>query len=511
MIAGNENGIFAVYLFDETEENACKKELREERIVTALIYIDNYDEALESIDEVRRSLLIALVDRKINKYVASGNGIVKKLEKDKYLVVFRYKFLEQLREDRFSILEEVKSVNIGNEMSITLSIGVGAMNSTYEKNYEMARAAIDLALGRGGDQAVVREGKKVTYYGGKTNSIEKNTRVKARVKAHALRELLESTDNVLIMGHKISDVDAIGAAVGIFAAARVFDKKASIVLNTITTTLQPVIDLYKNNTDYDKDLFVTSEEALAKVTPNTLLVVVDVNKKSYTECPELLGKCKTTVVLDHHRQGSEPIDNATLSYIEPYASSACEMVAEILQYIGDNVRIKSIEADTIYAGIVIDTNNFTNKAGARTFEAAAFVRRSGADIIRVRKLLRSDMSEYKARAEAVRHMETYRDCYAMSICPSAGLQSPTIVGAQAANEMLNIAGIKASFVFTYYNDEVYISARSIDEVNVQIIMERLGGGGHMTIAGAQLKNITIDEAILNLKDTIDVMIQEGAI
>ena len=511
MIAGNENGIFAVYLFDETEANACKKELREERIVTALIYIDNYDEALESIDEVRRSLLIALVDRKINKYVASGNGIVKKLEKDKYLVVFRYKFLEQLREDRFSILEEVKSVNIGNEMSITLSIGVGAMNTTYEKNYEMARAAIDLALGRGGDQAVVREGKKVTYYGGKTNSIEKNTRVKARVKAHALRELLESTDNVLIMGHKISDVDAIGAAVGIFAAARVFDKKAHIVLNTITTTLQPVIDLYKNNQDYDKDLFVTSEEALAKVTANTLLVVVDVNKKSYTECPELLGKCKTTVVLDHHRQGSEPIDNATLSYIEPYASSACEMVAEILQYIGDNVRIRSIEADTIYAGIVIDTNNFTNKAGARTFEAAAFVRRSGADIVRVRKMLRSDMGEYKARAEAVRHMETYRDCYALSICPSAGLQSPTIVGAQAANEMLNIAGIKASFVFTFYNDEVYISARSIDEVNVQIIMERLGGGGHMTIAGAQLKNITVDEAILNLKDTIDVMTQEGAI
>lgn len=511
MISGNETGIFAVYLFDETEVNACKKELREERIVTALIYIDNYDEALESIDEARRALLIALVDRKINKYVSAGNGIVKKLEKDKYLVVFRYKFLEQLREDRFSILEDVKSVNIGNEMSITLSIGVGVMNSTYEKNYEMARAAIDLALGRGGDQAVVREGNKVTYYGGKSNSIEKNTRVKARVKAHALRELLMSTDNVLIMGHKISDVDAIGAAVGIYAAARVLDKKANIVLNTITSTLQPIVDLYKNSSDYDKDLFVTSEEALAKVSNNTLLVVVDVNKKSYTECPELLGKCKTTVVLDHHRQGSEPIDNATLSYIEPYASSACEMVAEVLQYIGDKVRIKSIEADTIYAGIVIDTNNFTNKAGARTFEAAAFVRRNGADIVRVRKLLRSDMSEYKARAETVRHMETYRDVYALSICPSAGLQSPTIVGAQAANELLDIAGIKASFVFTLYNDEIYISARSIDEVNVQIIMERLGGGGHMTIAGAQMKGISVDEAILNLKETLDVMIQEGAI
>ena len=511
IIAGSESAIYAMYLFDETEINACRKELRDERIVTALIYIDNYDEALESIDEVRRSLLIALVDRKINKYITAGNGIVKKLEKDKYLVVFRYRFLEQLREDRFSILEEVKGVNIGNEMSITISIGVGAMNTTYEKNYEMARAAIDLALGRGGDQAVVREGNKVTYYGGKTNSIEKNTRVKARVKAHALRELLESTDNVLIMGHKISDIDAVGAAVGIFAAARVFDKKAHIVLNDVTTSLQPFIDLYKNSADHDKDLFVNSEEAIAKVTQNTLLVVVDVNKKSYTECPELISKCKNVVVLDHHRQGSEPIENATLSYIEPYASSACEMVAEILQYICDNIRIKPIEADTIYSGMVIDTNNFTNKAGARTFEAAAFVRRNGADIVRVRKLLRSDMAEYKAKAEAVRHMEIYKDCFAISFCPSAGLQSPTIVGAQAANELLNVSGIKASFVFTYYNNEVYISARSIDEVNVQIIMERLGGGGHMTIAGAQLKEVNPDEAKIILQRTIDKMIQEGAI
>lgn len=512
MVVADENSrLYAIYLFDETEINECRKELHDERCVVGLIYIDNYDEALESIDEVRRSLLIALVDRKINKYISGGNGIVKKLEKDKYLVVFRYRFLEQLREDRFSVLEEVKSVNIGNEMAVTLSIGIGAMNGTYTRNYDMARAAIDLALGRGGDQAVVREGNKVTYYGGKTNSIEKSTRVKARVKSHALRELLEATDNVLIMGHKISDVDAVGAAIGIYAAARAFDKKANIVLNEVTTSLRPIVELYKNSSDYDKDLFVTSEEALTKVTANTLLVVVDVNRKSYTECPELIGKCKTTVVFDHHRQGSEPIENATLSYIEPYASSTCEMVAEILQYICDNVKIKPIEADTIYAGIVIDTNSFSNKAGARTFEAAAFIRRNGADVIRVRKLLRSDMTEYKAKAEAVRHAEVYRDSFALSVCPSAGLQSPTIVGAQAANELLNISGIKASIVFTIYNNEIYISARSIDEVNVQLIMERLGGGGHMTIAGAQLKDMDIDEAIKLVKSTLDDMIQEGAI
>ncbi len=510
-VADKDSRIYAMYFFDETEINSLKTELHDERCVVALIYIDNYDEALESIDEARRSILIALVDRKINKYVTAGNGIVKKLEKDKYLVVFRYKFLEQLREDRFSVLEEVKGVKIGNEMSVTLSIGVGAMNGTYDKNYDMARAAIDLALGRGGDQAVVREGKKVTYYGGKTNSVEKSTRVKARVKAHALRELLEATDNVIIMGHKISDMDAIGAAIGVYVAAHAFDKKACIVLNEITTSLQPIVDMYRNNPDYDADLFVTSEEAMQKVTSNTLLVIVDVNKKSFTECPELVGRCKNTVVLDHHRQGSETIDNATLSYIEPYASSACEMVAEILQYIADNIRIRPIEADTIYSGIIIDTNNFTNKAGARTFEAAAFIRRNGADIVRVRKLLRSDMAEYRAKADTVRRTEVYRDCFAISVCPSAGLTSPTIVGAQAANDLLDISGIKASFVLTYYNDEIYVSARSIDEVNVQLVMERLGGGGHMTIAGAQLKDIDIEDAIALVKQTLDTMIQEGAI
>ncbi len=510
LIAGASSDLYAIYFIDETEITACRKELHDERFVAALIYIDNYDEALESIDEVRRSLLIALVDRKINKYITAGEGIVRKLEKDKYFVVMRYKFLEKLKEERFAILEEVKSVNIGNDMAVTLSIGIGAMNGSFLKNYEMARAAIDLALGRGGDQTVVRDGNKVTYYGGKSNSLEKNTRVRARVKAHALRELLEGTDNVIIMGHKISDVDAVGAAVGIYTAARIFSKKAHIVLNDLTTSLLPIIDLYKNSQEYSPDLFVKSEEALAKVGSNTLLVVVDVNRANYTECPELIGKCRQTVVIDHHRQADDQIENATLSYVEPYASSACEMVAEILQYICDNIRIKSIEADTLYAGIVIDTNNFTNKAGARTFEAAAFLRRNGADIVRVRKLLRGDMNEYKAKAETVRHAEVYKH-YALSVCPSSGLQSPTIVGAQAANELLNITGIKASIVFTYYNDTIYLSARSIDEVNVQLIMERLGGGGHMTIAGAQLKDMSLEDAITLVKKTIDTMEAEGAI
>lgn len=501
--------LVAVYLFDETEINSYIKKLHDEQMVAGIIYIDNYDEALDSIDELRRSLLAGLVERKISKYITNGNGIVKKIEKDKYFLVFRYKFLEELREDKFSILEDVKATDIGNGMAVTLSVGVATGFEDFNRNYEMARAAIDLALGRGGDQVVIKEGDQTTFFGGKSTTVEKNTRVKARVKAHALRELIEGTDNVIIMGHKLSDVDALGAAIGIYRAAKSLNKHANIVLNDISRSLRPVVEMFQGGPEYEEDLFIKNADIMQYVSDNTLLVVVDVNRPGYTECSELIDICKTIVVLDHHRQSSDTIDHAVLSYIEPYASSTCEMVAEILQYIGDNVKLKAAEANAIYAGIIVDTNNFTNKAGVRTFEAAAFIRRSGADIVRVRKLLRNDMGEYKARAEAVRHAEIYRDCYALSVCPSANLESPTIVGAQAANELLNITGVKASIVFTYFNDEIYLSARSIDEVNVQLIMEKLGGGGHMTIAGAQLKDMTVEEAIALVKSTLDKMIQEG--
>lgn len=507
----NVPSLMAVYLFDETDMKHYIQKLHDERIVVGLIYIDNYDEALESIDELRRSLLAGLVERKISKYITNGNGIVKKLEKDKYLLVFSYKYLEVLRTDKFSVLEDVRTTDIGNAMAVTLSIGIAAGYENFNKNYEMARAAIDLALGRGGDQAVIKEGEQTTFFGGKSTTVEKNTRVKARVKAHALRELIEVADNVIIMGHRISDADALGAAIGIYRAAKSLNKHANIVLNDVTRSLRPTVETFIGVPEYEEDLFIKNNEVMQYVSDNTLLVVVDVNRPGYTECPELVEKCRTIVVLDHHRQSGDTIDHAVLSYIEPYASSACEMVAEILQYIGDNVKLKSAEANAIYAGIIVDTNNFTNKAGVRTFEAAAFIRRSGADIVKVRKLLRDDMNEYKARAEAVRHAEVYRNSFALAVCPSANLESPTIVGAQAANELLNINGVKASIVFTYFNDEVYLSARSIDEVNVQLIMEKLGGGGHMTIAGAQLKDVTVDEAIELVKKTLDNMIEEGEI
>ncbi len=509
--ADSSEYLTAIYLFDETEINRYIKENKEQKLVAGLVYIDNYEEALDSIEDVKRSLLVALIDRKINKYFSEIDALVRKIEKDKYFVVFKYKYLEQLKADKFSLIEDVKTVKVGNEMAVTLSIGIGAEGIGYNQNYEYARMSIDLALGRGGDQVVVKEGEEVSYYGGKTQQVEKNTRVKARVKAHALREIIQSREHVVIMGHNISDVDSLGSAIGVYCAARELGKKAQIVLNEITASLRPLVECFSPENGYPADLFINSEEALLITNKNTLLMVVDTNRPSYTECPELLKRTNTICVFDHHRQGSEVIENPVLSYIEPYASSACEMIAEVLQYFTQNIQLEPAEADCIYAGILIDTNNFNTKTGVRTFEAAAYLRRAGAEMTRVRKMLREDMSAYKARAEAVRHAEIYRNIFAISICPSEGVESPTVVGAQAANELLNIVGVKASFVITEYQNKIYISARSIDEINVQVIMEKMGGGGHLNIAGAQLRDCSVMHAKRTIQDTLDRMISEGEI
>ena len=505
------HSLTAVCLSDETQILKYRQEINDQKMVAGLIYLDNYDEALESVEEVRRSLLIALIDRKINKYISSMNGIVKKLEKDKYFFAVKQQYMGKIQEDHFSILEEVKTVNIGNEMAVTLSIGIGMNGDSYSQNYEYARTAIDMALGRGGDQAVVKDSGKIQYYGGKAQQMEKTTRVKARVKAHALRELMEGKDRLLIMGHRMADIDSFGAAVGIYRIATALNKKANIVLNQVTSSVRPMMERFTESSDYPEDMFLKGEEAAALVDNTAMLVVVDVNRPSITDEPSLLKMVRTIVVLDHHRASSEVIDNAVLSYVEPYASSACEMVAEVLQYIADGIKVKAPEADAMYAGIVIDTQNFTNQTGVRTFEAAAFLRRSGADITRVRKLFRENMVDYQAKAEAVRNAQVYMDAFAISVCPSDGIESPTILGAQAANELLEIRGIKASVVLTLYNGVVYYSARSIDEVNVQVMMEKLGGGGHRTIAGAQIPDITLDDGISRLKDVIRQMVEEGQV
>lgn len=509
--SADEDYLISVYMFDETEIKRLAKENAEQKMVAGLIYIDNYDDALESVEDVRKSLLIALIERKINKYFSAYDAVVKKLEKDKYFVVIKQKYLSVLQSNKFSVLDEVKGVNIGNEMAVTISIGLGVNGEEYVQNCEYSRIAIDLALGRGGDQAVVKDGEKIYFYGGKSKQVEKNTRVKARVKAHALRELLESKDKVIIMGHKIGDIDSFGSAIGVYIAAKSIGKPASIVINEITTSIRPMLNLFVDNDDYEEDMFINSSEAIERVTYNTAVVVVDVSRPSYVECPEILNKAKDIVVLDHHRRSSDTIENASLSYIEPYASSASEMVAEILQYFTDGIKIKSVEAEAMYGGIMIDTNNFSKKTGVRTFEAAAFLRKCGADVTNVRKLFRDSFEDYKAKAAAISSAEAFEKVYAMAVCPSEGIDSPTVLGAQIANELLNINGVKASFVLTEYNNKIYISARSMGDISVQLIMEKLGGGGHLDTAGAQLENVSMYEAKNILKELIKNMENEKEI
>ncbi len=498
-----------IYLFDETLLNRYLREKQEMQMVPALVYIDNYDEVLDSLEDVRQSLLVALVDRKVNKYFAARGGLVKKTENDKYFVVFPHKFLDEMAKENFSLLEDVKTLKVGNEMSVTLSIGIGSVSDDYAKNYGFSRMAIDLALGRGGDQAVIKTKETTYYYGGSNRQVDRTTRVKARVKALALREIMISRDKFFVMGHHIADIDSFGAAIGIFCAARQLGKRAQIVLENVNTTLRPFRECFSPENGYPEDMFLSCEEALEQVNSQTALIVVDTNRPSYAECPELLSKAKTIVVFDHHRRGEEVIKNTDLSYIEPYASSACEMIAEVLQYFDEDIKLSATEADAIYAGILMDTNNFVSKTGVRTFEAAAYLRRCGAETTRVRKMMRNDMNAYRARAEAIRHTEVYRGSFAISICPADNIESPTVACAQAANELLNIIGIKASFVLTEFKGRIYVSARSIDEINVQQIMERLGGGGHLNSAGAQLTGYTLLEARQTIENTLDEIMEGG--
>lgn len=505
-----ESFVYTVCLFDETDLVDLRIQKENSKFVVGLMYMDNYDEAMESVEEVRRSLLEALIDRKINQYINGFNGIVKKLEKDKFFFIIKKGDLDSAISVRFDILEDVKTVNIGNEMSITLSIGIGYGSENLARNYELARMAMDMALGRGGDQAVVKTEDDIRYFGGKAQTVEKQTRVKARVKAHAFRELLENKDKVIIMGHKMLDMDALGAAIGIWRIATHLNKKAYILRSDVNPSVRPMIEKFKAP-EYPEDLFMSEEKALNSLTNDSLVVVVDVNRPSITEGPSLLKKAKNIVVLDHHRQSSEIITNATLSYVETFASSACEMVSEIVQYISDDIKLKTLEADAMYAGIVIDTQNFNVQTGVRTFEAAAFLKRSGADVTRVRKMFREDAADYLAKAEAIHNAEIYENYYAISECDSANTASPTLVCAQAANDLLNIKGIKASFVLTLYNDVIYISARSMDEVNVQTIMEKLGGGGHRSVAGAQIKEGSIEDAKNLVKKVLKELIERGEI
>lgn len=508
---GFESTLTAVFLYDETELVTYRKKVDEEAMVAGLVYVDNYEEVLESTEDSRKTILSGYLERHINGYFSNYDAIVRKTDTDRYFVAMKRKCFDEMMDAKMDLLDTTKALRIGNEMDFTLSMGFGAEESTLSKCATLSKNAMELALGRGGDQAVVKLKDKVFYFGGKSEQMEKNTRVRARVKAQALKEIILGSENVLIMGHRNPDIDSFGSGVGIFKVCTYLNKKSHIVVDRITEAIQPLAEEFIANPDHPENTIVDSDMALSLVGNNTTLVIVDTNSPTITECPQLLKMCKKIVILDHHRQGTEAIENATLSYVEPYASSACELVAEILQYTGDNIKFKAGEADCLYAGIMIDTNNFLSKTGVRTFEAAAYLRRNGADVTRVRKLFRSDLESCKSRASAISNVELFREYYAISICQQDENAVTNVIAAQAANELLNIRGVKASFVFTQSLGKVFISARSIDEVNVQLIMEKIGGGGHLNMAGAQFEEKTIQDCVVLLKETIVNMIEQEEI
>lgn len=476
------------------------------KTIVGLIVIDNYEEVLDGLEEFRHPLLLAIVDRKIKKMAKDLGGVVKNFEKDKYILILSQKSLDQLKEERFQILDAIREMDMGNSIPITLSIGIGTNGQDLDENMEFARVSLDLALSRGGDQVVIKDNQNYQFFGGHAKEGIKNSRVRARVKAYALTELIEDASNVLIMGHKHTDLDCMGAGIGVYTIVSALDKKCKIVLNEVTSSVSYLYDRITKDEKYN-NVFISSEEALKLVNKKTLLIVVDVYKQSLCECPELIDKAKKIVVFDHHRKGVDYIENAVLTYHEPYASSTCELITEMLMYINKSISIKQVEADAILAGIIVDTKNFAFKTGIKTFESAAFLKKKGADTVRVKKLFKNSLDNYIARANVVSNMSIYRQAMAISVLDEE-VENKLLVVAQSCDELLNINNVNASFVLCKINDSVSISARSFGEVNVQIIMEKLGGGGHQSMSATQIKDVTIDDAINMLKEAIDDYFKE---
>ena len=492
--------LYSVSLLDITKEKILALENANIRPVVALIYIDNYDQALGSMEETRRPLLEAMVYKRLNDLTAHVNGILTRMEKDRLFLVFPHEALERLKETKFKVLEDVRKINIGNRLPVTLSIGIGVAER-LEDSHTYARAAVDLALGRGGDQAVLKNGEKTTFYGGKSGGVEKTNRVRARLIAHALREVVADAQQVLVMGHANPDLDCFGAALGMAHTIASFEKKVAIVLSDPHPAIDILYERVMEEREYAAQI-ITGAQAEALSGDKTLLIVVDVNRPSIVAHPPLLDLNKNIVVIDHHRTSVDHISSAVVSYVEPYASSASEMVTELIQYMTERTHLKPLETDALFAGIALDTKNFTVKTGIRTFEAAAFLRRNGADSLRVRQLFKNDITEYRAKAQIVSKAEIIYQQMALSYWDGRETSNALALAAAAADELLDIRGVEASFVLTEMEGVINISARSLGDINVQVIMEAIGGGGHLTIAGAQLAQTDMDEALERLKKAI---------
>lgn len=501
------NALTLIYLEDVTDVKELEQKYINEKTFECLIFVDNYDELMESTPSASVPQLQAQIYKEINDWTAAHNGMLIKYEKDKYFIIFEYKYLEQFIKTKFDILTKIRTINENNTIPATISIGIGLNGASLTENDSFAKNAINMALGRGGDQAVLKDNEQFRFYGGSSKEQEKSTRVKARVVSFALSGLINNADNVIVLTHKNADVDGFGAACGIYRICKIHNKPIHICMETYDKTVANMLTRLENTEEYN-DLVITASQAAGIVGPNTLIVVVDTHKPSLLEAPALLKPTKQIVVVDHHRRSADFIEHTALVYHEPYASSACEMVTEILQYTTNKMSLAKLEAEALYAGMVIDTKNFTFKTGVRTFEAASFLRKQGVDTVAVKTMFQQDLQSYIKRSDIIKTSEIIRDNIAISIAPNSD-ESTHVVAAQAADELLNVKGITASFVIFRSGNDSSISGRSLGGINVQVILEKLGGGGHLTIAGAQLADVSPDEAKEQLVAAIDEYYMES--
>ena len=498
--------ITILYFIDITQSIKEKKKYEDSKTCVGILTVDNYEEIIQRIDVENRPQVIAEIEKVIYEWASSTGGIVIKNDRNTFIYVFEYKYLKEIKENKFGILDQIKEINVEAGIQLTLSIAISTDGETNYEKYKTALESMDIVLGRGGDQAVIKEDGKYVFFGGRTEEIEKRTKVKARTVAHALENLIKESENVLIMGHSNGDIDSMGSSLGVYRLAKTLEKEVNIVNNTYGMTLSKFIEELEKDDEY-KNAIISKNEALNKATNKTLLIITDTHKQNYVEVPELLDKASEIVIIDHHRRSTDYIENATLTFQEVYASSASELVTEILQYTDAKIKLKPIEVEGLYGGIMVDTKNFTFKTGVRTFEAAAYLRKCGVDIIKVKKWFQSDLNSYNEIANIVKNAEMYENSIAIAIYDKED-KDANLICAKAADELLTISDITASFVLGNVREKICISGRSIGDVNVQLILEKLGGGGHITLAGAQVEGMTLEEVKQELINRINEYFSE---
>ena len=490
-----------VSFIDKTYESTLKQSLEDSRVAIGILFIDNYEETLQGLDEIQKAEVSSVLTKEIRSWARENQGVLAKLDKDKYAIFIEKRFIDKMEESSFDILERVRNVTKITKLPITVSLGISYSEETLEERYNAGTSALDIALGRGGDQAVVKKDKKYDFFGGSNIGLEKTSKVKARTMAQAIKELIEKSEKVYVMGHRNSDVDCIGSAIGIAKIAKFLNKPVNIVVDAKCNASADATIKKIQYTEGYEEVFKTYAEIKNDDFTNALLIVVDTHKKSYLVEPDLLDNFEKVVVIDHHRRGPEFIDNAVLTYHEIYASSASELVAEVLMYT-DGIQIDSNEAECIYAGLVVDTKNFMFKTGVRTFEVAAYLKKFGIDVAEIKLLFQNDFDTYVAKVDIVKNAEFIKEKIAISISRATHDDMP-IIAAQAADELLSISGIQASFVLCKVDDVVMISGRSMGDINVQTILEKIGGGGHLTFAGAQIAGVSLAKAKEKLLDSIE--------